>query len=113
LTNEHCNTTCQLHNVTCEKIEDRFSHMDTALTLRTQELERRLEQLNELRKEVTKDRDQFLKKDIYDAKTNFYDNWCSQVSERLTRIETRSVTWTAAVGLIFLIVTVVLQWVRK
>ena len=41
------------------------------------EMAKRIEGLNELRKEVVLNRDQFIKKETYDLKTAHYDIWCN------------------------------------
>ena len=87
-----------------EKMVCRLGGMDEALRLRTADIERRLNLLNQLREEVVVDRDRFLNKETYDIKTTFYDNWCATVNDRLTRIETRSVVWTAALAIFFILV---------
>ena len=56
-------------------IDHRFESMDRAVVERTKELERRLEGLNELRQQVVKDRDQFVKKEAYDMRVQFYDKY--------------------------------------
>lgn len=48
-----------------EHLEAQIVAEHVAITLAREELERRLEGLNELRKEVTNDRSQFLKVDVY------------------------------------------------
>jgi hypothetical protein len=92
----------------------RLDSMDHALELRTGELERRLEMLNELRAEVVQDRKEFLLKDTYDIKTTFYDNWCRTVDTRLTTLETRIATWVASLGVLFTVVQLILHyWSHK
>jgi hypothetical protein len=89
----------------------RLDSMDHALELRTGELERRLEMLNELRAEVVQE---FLLKDTYDIKTTFYDNWCRTVDTRLTTLETRIATWVASLGVLFTVVQLILHyWSHK
>jgi hypothetical protein len=69
--------------------ETRFNAMDKALGDRTSDLERRLEGLNQLRNEVTKDRELLLRKDAYDMKVAYYDRFVADASQALTRMETR------------------------
>jgi len=66
-------------------IEERLRGMDNALESDKIELQRRLHELNDLR---------------------------SSFEHRLTVIETRAVTWTAAVGMCFAILQVVLRYLR-
>jgi hypothetical protein len=92
-----------------EKVGVRLTAMDAALVVRAQELERRLEDLNRLRYEVTQDRSMFVRDDVYREKTVGYDIWCRQVDNRLTTIETRAITWTTAIGTVFMILQIVLH----
>jgi len=91
------------------ELEERFSirmrSSDEALRLARQDMERRLEELNKLRSEVTADRGQFIHKEVYDL-------WHDLVEKRLTTVETRSVTWTAAIALFFIIVSVILKVIK-
>lgn len=72
-----------------EIFETRFTAMDKALEERTGELERRLEGLNQLRAEVTKDRELLLPRGIYDIKIAYYDKFVTEASNAITRMETR------------------------
>ena len=91
---------------------ERLNGMDRALAIRAADLERRLEGLNQLRQEVVRDREMFLNKEVYNTKTAFYDGWCSEVNDRLTKIETRSIVWTSAIVLIFTIVEILVRMVK-
>ena len=74
------------------------------------DLERRLESLNELRTAVERDRAQFVKQEVYDTKTAYYDNWCRGVDNKLTTLETRSLTWTAAIGVAFTLLQIAIHF---
>lgn len=87
-----------------EIFEARFRAADQALVLRTSDIERRLEGLNQLRSEVVKDREQFVRKESYDEKHMFLEEKLNTQGTRLTIMETRSVVWTAAIGMFFVIV---------
>ena len=78
----------------------------------TLDLERRLEGLNQLRREVQSDREQFVEKKVYDIKTKGYDDWCADISTRITKIETRSVVWTTAIGIFFVIVQIAIYLLK-
>ncbi len=39
--------------------------------------------------------------------------WRDTVNRKLTTLETRSVTWTAAMGVFFVIATLVMHWLKK
>ncbi len=89
-------------------VEMRFLALEKATESDRIELERRLTDLNKLREDVVKDRIAFVSKDIYTgaetARTVWretYDNELKLISDRLLVIETRSVTWTAAMGIFF------------
>ena len=89
---------------------------DTARTLKTAELNKRLETLNALRAEVVKDREDFLRKDSYDAKVLFYDKFVADASQTITRIETRYenritfATIMAVFSVVVALVAVILPW---
>ncbi len=82
-----------------------FESMQSAIGVTTKENDRRMTEMNELRKEVVADRGQFVKKEVYDI-------WHTEVDRRLTTSETRAITWTAAIGLFFVIVSIVLKFIK-
>ncbi len=89
-------------------VEMRFLALEKATESDRIELERRLADLNKLRDDVVKDRIAFVSKDIYTgaetARTvwrDTYDAELKAISDRILVIETRSVTWTAAMGIFF------------
>ncbi len=89
-------------------VEMRFKALEKATESDRIELERRLNDLNKLREEVVKDRIAFVSKDIYTgaetARTvwrDTYDAELKAISDRILIIETRSVTWTASIGIFF------------
>ena len=86
----------------------RFDAIILAEKIRHEELDRRLELLNKLREEVLKDRSEFVLKTVYDIQGTDSFKWREGVTVRLTTLETRSMTWTAAVGIIFLIVNILM-----
>jgi len=103
-----------------EYIETLFAERDRYYALRAEsakdaldaarrELDHRLEMLNNLRSLVESDRTYFVKQDVYAEKTRAYDAWCVGVNNAITKIETRSVTWTAALGVIFLLVQIAIH----
>ena len=107
----------KLCNSRRQTFEIRFEAMDRALVERTGDLERRLAALNELRVEVVNDRDQFLKKESYEYAHRALEGQLATIDQkhnlvinRLTIIETRAVTWTAAVALFFMVLQVVLHY---
>jgi hypothetical protein len=101
-------------------INHRFEAMDAAVVARTIELERRLEGLNELRSQVIRDRDQFVKKDTYDLRVNYYDKYVEDsravhqsMANRITIIETRSIVWTSAIGIAFTLLQILFYFYPK
>jgi len=88
----------------------RISYMEKAVEVAKVDVARRLSELNQLRSEVTSDRSQFLQINLYEAHVKETNVWRESVSDRLTRIETRSMTWTAAIGLFFLVVNLALAY---
>ncbi len=89
-------------------VEMRFRALDKATESDRIELERRLADLNKLRDEVIKDRIAFITKDTYlgteTARALWRDTYETElkaIGDRILIIETRSVTWTAAMGIFF------------
>ena len=98
-------------------INHRFEAMDAAVIARTIEIERRLEGLNDLRAQVIRDRDQFVKKDTYDLRVSHYDKYIDDsrivhqsMANRITIIETRSIVWTSAIGIAFTLLQILLYF---
>jgi len=90
----------------CVKAMDtRLEGIDKAIELKSQELDRRLEGLNQLRGEVTRDRDQFVKKETFDIKMDELN----KMGNRVTAIETRSIVWTTAIAVIFVVIQILLK----
>jgi hypothetical protein len=96
-----------------KRITLRFDALDKALILSHQEMERRLEGLNQLRNEVTIDRGQFTIKEKCESKHEGLKIWQDSVNKKLTILETRSITWTAAVGIFFLLISFAMRWFGK
>ena len=99
-------------------MNERFRSAAEAVTLAQVENERRLVGLNELRREVTNDRDQLLTRAVFDVTIKEWSMWreglikdIALLQTRLTVIETRSITWTAALGIFFAAVQIVLFWI--
>ncbi len=89
-------------------VEMRFKALDKATESDRIELERRLADLNKLREDVIKDRIAFITKDTYIGTETARALWretyeaeLKAISDRILVIETRSVTWTAAMGIFF------------
>ena len=69
-------------------IVTRLEGADKALEVKTLEMDRRLEELNNLRKQVTDDRLQFMRSDVYEAKHSVLENDRNNTIVRLTALET-------------------------
>lgn len=61
-------------------VERIFDEREKAALVASKNLDERLEKLNELRAEVMRDRDQFLRKDVYDQQHG-------SLSERVVKVE--------------------------
>lgn len=68
----------------------------------------RLQTLNELRKEVTEDRELLVQKTTYEPAHRELEKWKEKTEVRLNTIETRSVTWTAAIGIFFVVLQILI-----
>lgn len=85
-----------------EYINSKFDALEKAVDLAHSNLDARLNTLNELRAEVLEDRHMFVTRELYDRLQSDVDI----NTNRLTVIETRSVTWTAAMGVVFIILQI-------
>ena len=70
------------------------------------ENDRRLEELNNLRKEYSEDRGKYVLTEIFNSQNSQFSKDYQAVTNRLTAVETRSVTWTAALGFFFTILQI-------
>ena len=115
---ENCKRWCDERHNNAEKqmilelknINTRLNAMDYAITLRTAELERRLEGLNQLRQDVVKDREILVRRDYYDLNHGALRNSLHSAIERITVLETRSVVWTLAIGVFFVVCQIALHF---
>ena len=72
-----------------EVIKEKFASMDKAMELSTKIMDKRLESLNELRKEVTEDRTDFMRKDYYEIRHAEMERWIKSVDTAVNKIDTR------------------------
>ena len=91
----------------------KFEAIDAKMVATAKVLDSRLESLNHIKQQRQEDRGEFLRKDVYDAKTAVYDGWIITVEKRFSTAESKAATWTAAIGLFFLLVQVGLHWIQK
>jgi len=96
-----------------EYIDARFDSLDRAISLSREEMNRRIEGLNQLRSEVVTDRNEFQRKELCETQHQELVHWREMVNKKLTVLETRSITWTASVGVFFIILGFVLRWIGK
>jgi len=99
----------------------RMDGMDKATTLKATEIDRRLYEANQLRKELITDRSQFLRESLYIEHVKALDKWRTEVNEALTKLMTPyerqpgRPDWTAvvvvAIGILNLFV-LVLHYMR-
>jgi len=98
-------------------LESRLDAMDQAIVLAKEaiersearnhkELDRRLDELNQLRRSVETDRNVFVRDDVNRP-------WHDAVNAKLTALETRSLVWTSAIGALFVLVNIALRLMGK
>lgn len=88
----------------------RFESLDRALNLAREDASDKYEHLNALRTEVTTDRGILVAKESCIQLHKDLTNWMNVVDKKLTILETRSITWTAAIGVFFVIIAFVMRW---
>jgi len=96
---------------------ERFKSAEAALRLQAKEMERRLEQLNELRKEYTSDRTQdqkvFVRQEIYYSQIGVYNDFVTHTRDRLTTLETRLAVWMSVLGGALFLLQIILYYFKK
>lgn len=80
-----------------------YRAMDEALKVAARDIERRLEKLNELREEVTKDRVAFVRQEVYNEKSKQFDLWITDANTKLTRLMTKYDSRLTAANIISLL----------
>ena len=101
-----------LHGIE-ERIDLRLDAMDKALILGREEVARRLGELNQLRREVETDRSRLLPRETFDTYHAEGTTWRERVEKRLTQIETRAITWGAALAVFVVILNFALRAIGK
>src|SRR4030042_7177562 len=94
-------------NAQNREMDLRFGSLDKALMLAREDAKAKYEHLNALRTEVTTDRGMFVNKEQCLRMHKDLGTWMDTVNKRLNVSETRSITWTAAVGIFFVVITLV------
>jgi hypothetical protein len=89
----------------------RFDALDKALHLAQEDRVIKDQHLNNLRQEVTTDRQMLVMKEQCIGIHKDLGKWMDGINTKITTLETRSITWTAAVGIFFLILNLVAKWI--
>ena len=97
--------------------ELQFKDMDKALHLASQEMERRLEGLNEMRSSYEKDRSEFVKVESFrlqmsgiERAINDFEKTLNKIDNRITAVESKSRTWSAAIIMFLVILQIIIKW---
>ncbi len=69
--------------------------------------------IEEIRKEINFFREHYLKVETYDVKTAYYDTFVNTAANRLTAIETKALTWTAAIALFVVVMNFAMFFVER
>ena len=97
--------------------QTKFDNAQRALEVNKIELDKKLFELNNLRKEYTEDRlidqRQYVKQESFDIKTDIYDKWISSADKKFAIIDTRSRTWNTAIVLFFIIIQIIFKFFIK
>ncbi len=91
----------------------RFDSLDKALSLAREDAKTKYEHLNALRFEVTTDRGLLVAREGCKRQHDEISIWKGLIDRKLTILETRSITWTAAVGIFFVIISIVMRYFGK
>ncbi len=98
-------------------VDTKFDNQEKALVTAKSELDRRLREMNEFRKENLEDRALFLRTERFEGilkewtawryeHSDESNAWRARIDNRVTVIETRSITWTSILGVIFTVIQV-------
>lgn len=93
-----------------QNIELRFEANSDRLDATAKVLEHRLEVLNHAHEKAVQDRVDFVSAKEYKTKMKDLGVWKEKVNRDITTLQTRSVTWTVALGIIFVIIQIVLKY---
>lgn len=96
-----------------EIFDTKMDATQKALLLREKQIDQEMEHLNRLRIEVMADRGQYQTIAVSESKEKDASHWRESISTRLTTIETRSITWTAAISLFFVVLTIALRFIIR
>lgn len=103
----------------CVKIDERDKRDDIrhkaiedAVHTASKDMDRRLTTLNELRAEVTMDRNVYLRRDLFDQFLRETSLWREMVSKKLSALDTRAIIWPTAIGIGLAIFTITLRFLK-
>jgi hypothetical protein len=106
----HLDSIIQSVELKLQNVYTRLASMDREIVAKATDTERRLLTLNELRKEVIEDRGVLVTVDVFHAQIDRLNGMLTNFERRLTIIETRAITWTAAIGVFFVILQIALRF---
>ena len=95
----------------------RFASLDKEMTLYREEVEKRLKVLNDheammrhVREDAERKLEKMLPRETFETWTNDRMLWRDQVNRQLTTIETRTMTWGAALAIFITVLTLALHF---
>jgi hypothetical protein len=104
-------------NGLCKKVDERekqfnlqIDSLRDSIVMAKVELDKRLNNLNELRKEVMEDRSTLVPMTTFNLRREQLDVWKSAVDQAITKLETRSITWGAAIALAVIILNTLMHY---
>lgn len=115
--NEKISHNRELEERDIEKIELQFSFLDANLKLQAKEYERRLAELNHAHAAAVEAQAKTVSREKHEDFVKAYDLNQKEIAKKFTEIDiklqtiiTRSLTWTAAIGLFITIMNIVLRF---
>lgn len=94
-------------------VDIKMSASEKAVKIASDNLQRELEKLNELRQDVVKDRSLFVRQDAYEVKIKSIDLSIQEVKEKQISLETKFVTWISAISVFFIIIQIMLNYFNR
>ncbi len=91
----------------------RFDSLDIALRLAAKNADDKYEHLNKLKEEVARDKEKFLTTSESKKEHESLMEWKQEVNTFMTKMNTRIVTWTSALGLFYIALSLLLRWYGK
>jgi hypothetical protein len=91
----------------------RFEALDKALLLAAKTADEKYLSLNKVKEDVAKDKEKYQTKELCGLEMKALHIWKQEVNTFMTRMNTRLITWTTAIGVFYVILTLVLRWYGK